>query len=270
MKRIFLFLSAVAVTVGLALGLSACQSKESPNTIKVGTIAGPETDLMKVAKEVMKKQYGINLKIVTFTDYTMPNVALNDGSIDANMFQHVPYLENQIKHRGFKLVPIGKVFVYPMGLYSDKINQLSDLKNGAKVGIPNDPSNESRALLLLQKAGLITLKPGVGTDATPMDIASNPKNLKFVELSAAQLPRSLSDVAVAAINTNYAVPAGLSPSKNALYTEGPDSPYANVVVVRAADKNNPKLKDLVAALHSPQVLAKAKQLFGDDAIPAWK
>ena len=266
MKKIIIAIIA-ALSV---LALSACHRKEPANTISVGTIAGPETTLMQVAKKVALKKYGLHVKIVPFSDYAMPNAALSDGSIDANMFQHIPFLESQIKQHDYKIVSIGKTFIYPMGIYSKKLNNLKDLQDGAKVAIPNDPSNEARALLLLQKAKLITLKKDAGFNATPMDIVKNPKHLQFVALQAAQLVRSLGDVAIAVINTNYAIPAGLSPSKNALYVEGADSPYANIVAVQAKNRDNKKAQELVAALHSKAVLAEAKKLFGDGAIPAWK
>jgi|SRR3989344_2414419 len=250
--------------------LSACHSKDSQNEIKVGVISGPEEQLMEVAKQVAKEKYHLNVTIVSFSDYTLPNVALNDGSLDANMFQHLPYLEAQIKAHNYQLVPIGKVFVYPMGLYSSTLSRLSDLPKGAKIAIPNDPSNEARALLLLQKADLIQLKKGADINATVMDIDANPQQFEIVALDAAQLPRALKDVSLSAINTNFAIPAGLSPTKDALLAEGPDSPYANIVVVRAANQNSPQLKNLVEALHSQAVLDKAHQLFGDSAIPAWQ
>ncbi|MCH9769537.1 MAG: MetQ/NlpA family ABC transporter substrate-binding protein [Gammaproteobacteria bacterium] len=264
-KIIFLALGLLAM-----LGLTACHQQEPANQIKVGTIAGPETTIMEVAKKVALKKYGLHIKIVAFSDYNVPNAALNDGSIDANMFQHMPFLKTQIKARGYKIVPIGKVFIYPMGVYSDTLKSLSAIKAGAKVAIPNDPSNEGRALLLLQKAGLIKLKPGAGFDATPLDIINNPKHLQFIELDAAELARAMNDVAIAVINTNFAIPAGLSPSKDALYAEDKHSPYANVVVVRIKDKNNKKALELVKALHSKAVLQTAKKIFGDGAIPAFK
>lgn len=170
----------------------------------------------------------------------------------------------------YQLTPIGTTFIYPVGIYSKKIKSLADLESGSRVAIPNDPSNEARALLLLQQAKLIELDPKMNKmSATPLDITANPYHLIFNELDVAQLPRSLDDVDLAVINTNYAVPAGLSPSRDALFHEGKDSPYANIVVVRTVDKNNPQLLKLVIALHSPEVLAKAKQLFGPDAIPVF-
>ena len=262
-------ISAVLLLGWSLLMLSGCQPAASgADTIKVGTISGPETWLMEVAKGVAAQCYGLKVDIVTFTDYNIPNVALNDGSIGANMFQHLPFLQAQIKARGYHLVSVGKTFLYPMGIYSKKLKSLSLLKSGSKVAIPNDPSNEARALLLLQKAKLITLKPNISVMATTLDIKTNPQHLKFIALDAAQLPRALSDVSLAVINTNYSIPAGLRPSQ-ALFAEKADSPYANIVVVRAADKNSLKARELVAALHSKAVLQAAQRIFGDGAIPAW-
>jgi len=256
------------VTLLAVFSLASCKQKQAPNTIKVGTIAGPETQLMQVAKKVALKRYGLHIKIIVFSDYNIPNAALNDGSIDANAFQHIPFLKSQIKDHGYKIVSIGKTFLYPMGLYSKKIKSLMDLKNNSQVAIPNDPSNEARALLLLQKANLIKLKPGATINATPINIADNPKNLSFIELDAAELPRALNDVAIAAVNTNFAAPAGLTPSE-ALFREGLDSQYTNIIAVRADNKNNPKLLELVKAYQSQPVINEAKKLFGSGAIPAW-
>ena len=266
LKTIFAFI----ITSTLLLSFAACsQQKENPNVVKVGTIAGPETQLMQVAKQVAAKKYGLDIEIVQFTDYNMPNEALANGSIDANMFQHLPYLTASIKANGYKLSPIAETFVYPMAIYSKKIKNISQVKDGDVVAIPNDPSNEARALLLLQKAKLITLKPGTNITATIADIATNPKHLSIKEIDAAQLPRVLPDVTIAAINTNYAAEAGLLPTKNGLVIEGADSPYANLIVVRTADVNDPRFVKLVNAFHSPEVLAEAKILFKGQAIPAW-
>jgi len=244
-------------------------SRESSNQIKIGTIAGPETELVEVAKHVAANKYDLDVSIVPFTDYVLPNQALADGSIDANMFQHLPYLETTIAAKGYKLTPIGKTFIFPMGLYSNKIAHLNELRANSIIAIPNDPSNEARALLLLEKAGLIKLKPGVTLKATINDIAENPKQLKIKELDAAQLPRVLRDVDMAAINTNYALMAGLVPSRNAIFLESKDSPYANIVVVRTADKDNPKYAKLMDALHSKEVVSRAETLFQGQAVPAW-
>lgn len=250
----------------LLISLVAC-NKPSPNTITVGTIAGPETDLVEVAKEVALKQYGLQVKIVEFNDYNLPNEALQDGSLDANVYQHLPYLQAAIKAHGYNLEPIGKTFIYPTGIYSSKIKSLTQLPDKAVIAIPNDPSNEARALLLLHKAGLITLKNT--HTATTADIATNPKQLNIKELDAAQLPRVLSDVDAAVINTTFAIPAGLSPSRDAIYIEDKDSPYANLIVIRPDNPKKPQLEEFVKALNSEEVKNKAKELFGDAAIPAW-
>jgi D-methionine transport system substrate-binding protein len=250
--------------------LTACGSHEAKNEFKVGTISGPDSQLMEIAKQVAKDKYGLNIKIIEFTDYVEPNTALNDGSIDANMFQHQPYLNKQIQDRHYKLVAVGKTFVFPMGIYSKKIKTLADVPQGALVAIPNDPSNEGRALLLLQKANLITLQDPSDLYATPANIKDNPKGLKFKELDAAQLARSLADVALAVINSNYAIPAGLSPAQDAIAREDSNSPYANIIVVRVEEANDPRIKQLVDAIQSPQVLKAADNIFKGQAIPAWQ
>jgi len=272
MQLIKSFLLIVLVAI-CTQALTGCQRQSAANQLRVGTIAGPGTELMQVAKQVAAKKYGLNIKIVQFTDYIMPNQALAGGEIDANVFQHLPYLKIAIKAKHYKIVSIGKTFITPMGIYSKKIHSLAQLKSGDSVAIPNDPSNEARALLLLQKARLIKLRKGAGITATTEAIVSNPLKLKFKTLNAAELPRVLSDVTIAAINTNYAMMAGLVPTKNSLFIESPHSPYANIIAVRADEVNNPKyktkLKQLVSALHSPEVLQAAKKLFKGQAIPAW-
>jgi D-methionine transport system substrate-binding protein len=266
MKLLKLFLT----TLTIFFLLSACQNQaQDSNTVKVGTISGPETELMQVAKAVAKQKYNLNVKIIEFTDYAMPNAALSDGSLDANAFQHKPYLDEEMKNKSYNLTIIGKTFVYPVAIYSDKVKKISDVKDNAIVAIPNDPSNEARALILLAKAGLITLKPGIDVTATPVDIEQNPKHLQFKELDAAQLPRVLPDVTLAVINTNYAIPAGLYPTKDALFVEDKTSPYMNLIVARADKANDPKLKELVESFQSPEVLAKAQELFKGQAIAGW-
>ncbi len=255
--------------VACAFFLVACESQDK-NTLKVGTISGPETELMQVAQDVAKEKFGLTVQIIEFSDYVEPNAALNDGSIDANMFQHQPYLDQQIKDRHYQLITVGKTFVYPMGIYSKKIKTIADVPKDGLVAIPNDPSNEGRALLLLQKAGLIQLKKAAGLYATPIDIQRNTKQLKFKELDAAQLARSLQDVDLAIINTNYAIPAGLSPTQDAIFHEDSDSPYANIIVVRQDEKEDPRIKQLVASFQSDKVLNAAKHIFNGQAIPAWQ
>ncbi len=252
------------------LFLTACGGDgDTSNDLRVGVMSGPEEELIQVARKVAIKSYGLDIKVISFTDYNMPNRALCDGSIDANIFQHQPFLQQQDEHLDCKLVAIARTFIFPMGLYSRQINKLSNLPQGVTVAIPNDPTNEARALLLLQNVGLVGLKLGIDVNATTQDVISNPKAIRFAELDAAQLPRSLADVSLAAINTNFALPAGLSPQKDALYAEDSSSVYANLIVVRAEDASNLKNANLVAAYHSPEVVAAAKKIFGDSAIPAW-
>lgn len=250
------------------VGVSACKP-ESAHTLKVGTIDGPETQVMEIAAQEAQKQYGLTVDIVVFSDYNTPNAALNDGSIDANAFQTQPFLDDQVKARGYQLAVAGKTFLYPVGIYSQKFKDITQLPDRATIAIPNDPSNEARGLLLLQKAKLITLKPGAGVEATQLDILSNPKHLKIVVLEAAQLPRALKDVDAAVINTTFAAAAGLSPVRDAIFHESTDSPYVNLIVVRAKDANDPRVKQLVDAFHSEAVKQEAKKIFGDAAIPAF-
>ncbi len=251
----------------LLLSLVACNNQPSPNTLVIGTIAGPETELVETAKEVAKNKYDLNIKIITFNDYNLPNEALQDGSLDANVYQHLPYLNAAVKAHGYTLEAIGRTFVYPMGIYSKKYAALNELPEKAIIALPNDPSNEMRALQLLEKAQLITLK---ATDNTGLkDIATNPHNLQFKEMDAAQLPRVLPDVDAAVINTTFALPAGLNPSHDALFTEDKNSPYANIIVILSNSPKKAQLDLFVKALNSEEVKEKAKTLFGDAAIPAW-
>lgn len=252
--------------ISLLISLTAC--KPSPKALTVGTIAGPETELVEAAKEVAQERYGLDLRIVEFNDYNLPNEALEDGSIDANVYQHLPYLKAAIQAHGYSLQAIGKTFIYPTGIYSQRIKSLADLPANATIAIPNDPSNEGRALLLLQKAGLISLKNQEVT-VSLADIEANPRNLRIKELDAAQLPRVLADVDAAVINTNYAISAGLNPEQDAIYSEDKDSPYANLIVARLNSPKQMQLEQLVKALNSNKVKNKAKDLFGAGAISAW-
>ena len=251
----------------LLLSLVACQQPSSPNTLTIGTIAGPETDVVKAAQTVAHDQYGLTIRLVEFSDYNLPNAALQDGSLDANVYQHLPYLEAAKKAHGYTIEPIGRTFLFPAGLYSSKIKTIKALPDHAQIAIPNDPSNEARALRLLAKAKLITLNE----NPTPsvQDIITNPKKIRIKTLDAAQLPRILPDVDAAVINTTFAIPAGLSPSRDALISESKDSPYANLVVIQTNTKKRAQLEHFVEALHSDEVQAKAKQLFGNAAIMAW-
>ena len=221
----------------------------------VGASPAPHAEILEAAREVLASK-GYDLEIVEYTDYVIPNNALDSGDLDANYFQHGPYLESFNEQNGTDLVSAGAIHYEPFGIYAGKTASLEELPDGATVLVPNDITNEARALLLLQDQGLLTLKEGAGLEATPMDIAENPKNLEFVELEAALLPRSLPDEDIAVINGNYAIEAGLKMS-DALATEDPDSlaatTYGNVVAVRAEDVESEKTKALMEALTSPEV-----------------
>ena len=260
----------LALVLPCVFGLSGCQTKEKKDVVTVGIIDGPDTAEWDAAKKVALKKYNLNIKLVMFSDYTLPNEALNNGEIDANAFQHVPYLDAQIKSRGYKnIVAVAKTFLYPMAMYSNKITKLSEIKAGDKIAVPNDPSNESRALLLLQKSGLITLKKGVGVNATVVDIVKrNPADLKIIELPGAQLPRSLSDVTAAIINNDFAQPAGLNPNK-AIVVESADSPYMNVIAVRKQNQNDKKIQEMIRSFQTPEVKSLTYRISDGNAVAGW-
>lgn len=252
-----------------ALLISGCGKSEQDNHIKVGAIAGTEAQVVEVAKKVAKEKFGLEVEIVSFSDYVTPNAALNDGSIDVNAFQHKPYLDAQIKDRGYKITAVGNTFVYPIAGYSSKIKSIDELKAGSQIAVPNDPTNLGRSLLLLQKQGLIKLKADVGLNGTVLDIVENPKQLKIVELEAAQLPRSLDDVDLAIINTTYASQINLLPTRDGLFVEDKDSPYVNLIAAREADKESQKVKQFVQAYQSEEVYKAAQELFHGGVVKGW-
>jgi len=266
MNKRFL-LRALGASV-LAFGVGVSAQAQDKTSIKVGVTAGPHAQVLEAVKKAAAKE-GLTIQIIEFSDYVQPNAALASGDLDANSYQHKPYLDQQIKDRGYKFAVVGQSINLPIGIYSKKIKHLEDLQSGARFGIPNDPTNGGRVLLLLQEKGLIKLKPGTGLGATPLDVAENPKKLRFVELDAAQLPRSLDDLDVAAVNTNFAMSAGLNPSRDAIALEGAKSPYINILVVREADKDQPWVAKFVQAYHSPEVRAFIEQQFKGAILPAW-
>ena len=238
---------ALALAAGLS-GAAVAQDKE----IKIGVTAGPHGQIMEQVKKIAEKD-GLKIKVIEFSDYVQPNAALQSGELDANSYQHKPYLDAQIKDRGYKFVVAADTVNFPIGIYSKKIKNLAELKSGARFGLPNDPTNGGRVLLLLQAQGLIKIKESAGLKATPLDVIENPKKLKFVELDAAQLARSLDDLDAAAINTNFAISAGLSPKTDSIALESAKNPYVNILVVREADKNQPWVGKLVKAYHSEEI-----------------
>ena len=260
-KRILGGLAALLLTAGLATAASA-------ETIRVGVSAGPHAEILEQVKKVAA-QDGLDIKIIEFTDYVVPNTALASGDIEANSFQHLPYLDNQVKDRGFKLVSVGQTVVFPMGFYSKKVKSFDELPEGATVAIQNDPTNGGRSLLLLQAKGVIKLRDGVGLKPTLLDIAENPKKLRLIELDAAQLPRSLDAVTAAAVNTNYAVEAGLDPVNDAIARETAESPYTNIIAVREQDKDKPWVAALLKAYHTQPVKEFIQTRFKGAVVTSW-
>jgi D-methionine transport system substrate-binding protein len=261
------------ITAGTLL-LGACgntSKKENPNHIKVGITSGPEREIAEAAKKVAKEQFNLNVELITFNDYVVPNEALNNGDIDVNAFQHVPYLEEQSRERGYKLAVVGNTFVYPIVAYSKKIKRIAELKNGSTIVIPNDPTNGGRSLLLLQKNGLLKLKDNVGLLPKVTDIVDNPKQLKILEIEAPQLSRVLDDkeVTIAIINNNFAAQAGLSASQFGILKEDKASPYVNVIVARADNKDLEKVKNFVKAYQSEAVVQTAESIFKGGAVKGW-
>jgi len=253
MKKILIsLLIAGALVFAFNQNVEALGNQENRgSTLSVGATPVPHAELLNFVKEDLAVQ-GITLRVVEFTDYVQPNMAVLSGDLDANFFQHIPYLETNAEWAA-KLTSAFGVHVEPFGLYSTKYRNISDLPNGASIAIPNDPSNGGRALLLLQSKGLITLRSGVGLTATPRDITGNPKNFRFQELEAAQLPRSLQDVDAATINGNYALEAGFNPVRDSLIIEGADSPYVNIIAVQKGKENDARIIALKQALQSQRV-----------------
>lgn len=258
MKRwILSALAGLALAVGPALVPHAAAHEK----VKVGISAGDAEIIWEEVKKIAARD-GLDVEVVVFSDYLLPNAALDAGDIDANAFQHKPFLDNQIKTKGYRITPVGDTIIAPIGLYSRKVKSVDELKDGAIVGIPNDPSNGGRSLLLLQATGLIKLKDGVGLLPTVLDITENGKNLKIREIDAAQLPRSLDDTDASTINTNYAVQAGLTPGKDSIAIESDkNNPYANFIAVRTDDKDKPVFRKLVAAYQNDTIRQLIKDKF---------
>lgn len=272
MKKLFSILVGV-LTLGLLV--SGCSqnaatpaSQGNKTVLKVGATAVPHAEILNVVKPILAKE-GIDLQIIEMTDYVTPNIAVAEKELDANFFQHIPYLTKFSTERNLALTYTAAVHIEPMGIYSKKVKNLSELAAGAKVAIPNDPTNGGRALALLEKASLIKLKDGVGVNATINDIVTNSKNIQISELEAPQLPRVLEDVTIAVINTNYALEAKLVPTKDALFIEQKDSPYVNILTIRKGDENRPEIQKLTKALTSDEVKKFINEKYQGAVVPAF-
>ncbi|EAL0281035.1 MetQ/NlpA family ABC transporter substrate-binding protein [Campylobacter upsaliensis] len=250
----------LASLVGFTLNLNGAEK------IVVAATPVPHAEILNQAKEDLEKE-GYTLEVKEFTDYVLPNLATDNGEVDANFFQHTPYLEEFNKSKGTKLVKVANIHIEPMAVYSKKYKNFNELKDGAKIAVPNDPTNESRALDIIAKTGLVSFNDKALK--TPIDITQNPKNIKFIELKAAQLPRALSDVDVAVINSNYALLANLNPVKDSIFIEDKDSPYANILVVKEGKEQDPKIKALTKALQSEKIKKFIEEKYNGAVIPAF-
>ncbi|NJP48936.1 ABC transporter substrate-binding protein [Streptomyces sp. SBST2-5] len=272
--------TAVLAAGALTLGLSACGSEKSTGTgaadtgapLTVAATPTPQGEILTYVKENLAEKAGLDLEVKEFTDYVTPNTAVQQGEVDANYFQHQPYLDDFNKKNGTEIVavPGATVHLEPLGVYAKGVKKLADLSKGATVALPNDTTNEARALKLLEANGVLELKKGAGYDATPKDIAANPRNLTFKELEAAQLPRSLGDVDAAVINGNYALEAGLSPAEDAIAAESPEgNPYGNFLAVKKGDENDPRVKKLAKLLTSPEVKKFIEKKYAGSVVAAF-
>jgi len=258
MKKLIIAAALAAFAAGSALA----------EDIKIGVTPGPHAQIMEKVKEIAATK-GLNIQILEFSDYVVPNQALADGELNANSFQHQPYLDNQVRDRKFDLVSVAQTVNFPMGVYSKKVKSLAELKQGATVAIPNDPTNGGRALLILADQGLIKVNAAKGLKIGPADVTENPKKIEFAELDAAQLPRSLDDVDASVINTNYALEAGLNPKTDPIAREGEKAPYINVIAVKSKDKDAAWVKTLIEAYHSAPVKDFVNTQFKGAVIAAW-
>jgi D-methionine transport system substrate-binding protein len=260
----FVLSAMLALTPMLAPGGASAD----PKALRVGIMSAEDEDVWAVVAE-QAKQKGLDVKLVVFNDYTQPNEALENGDLDANAFQHKPYLDNQIKTRGYHIVPVGFTAVWPIGLYSRKHHTVADLPAGAVIGVPNDPSNEGRALRVLESQGLIKLKPEAGILATSQDITDNPRKLVVKELDAGIVGRSIDDLDAAVVNTDWALKVGLTPNDR-IATEAVDNnPYRNFIAVKAGHENDPWVKTLVQSYENDTVRATLAKVYKGTALPAW-
>ena len=269
--------AALCVAAGIAFSLAGCGGKDeaaapkaaaAAKTLTIGVSPVPGGDIMNFLKPKFTEKGG-ELKVVEFSDYIQPNMALADKSLDANFFQHKPYLDDFMKQHNLKLESLVPVFIAPIAVYSKTLKDPKAIPDGASVSIPNDPTNGGRALKVLESAGLIKVRPEAGVLATKNDITDNPKKLDFVEVEAAQLPRALDDVALAVINSNFALSANLNPVKDAIAIEAKDSPYANIVAIRAGDENRPELQKLKAVLATPELKKFLEDKYQGAVVPAF-
>ncbi|RFU67322.1 MetQ/NlpA family ABC transporter substrate-binding protein [Peribacillus saganii] len=278
MKKFVLILSLILL-IGV---LTACGNKEeasstgeknenqlSEEKLMIGVTAGPHEQVVEKVKEVAAKD-GLEIELKVFNDYVMPNTALEEGELDMNSYQHKPFMDQFNKDKSTHLAAVGKTILNPMAIYSNEYKSLEDIPKGAKVGLPNDPTNGTRSLYLFEEAGLIKIKEDKRETATILDLAENPKEIEFIELEAAQIPKQLTELDAAAINTNFAIDAGLSPKQDGIFLEPIESPYVNWLVVREENKNDPAVKKVLKAFHTDEVKAFIEEEFKGSILPGWE
>ena len=249
---------------------TAAASQAAAQTIKVGVMSGPEHQVAEIAAKVAKDKYNLDVQFVEFNDYALPNTAVSKGDLDINAMQHKPYLDSDTQANNLtNLVIVGNTFVYPLAGYSKTIKKVDELKDGAKVAVPNDPSNQGRALILLEKQGLIKLKDNQNLKATPLDIVENPKHLEITPVDTAVAARALDDVALAVVNNTYAGQVGLNASEHGVFVEDKDSPYVNIIVARTDNKDSDAVKNFVKAYQTEEVYQEAVKHFKDGVVKGW-
>lgn len=256
------------LAVGVTLASLLVALPATAQSIRVGVTPGPHAQILEAVRDLAAPK-GLDIEILEFSDYVVPNEALNSGDLDANSFQHKPYLENQISDRGYDIVDVGFTVNFPIGIYSERHESFDDIPDGGTIAIPNDPTNGGRVLLLLQDNGYLTLREGVGTTPSFADIVENPRNLRILEIDAAQTPRSLPDVDAAGINTNYAEQAGLDPVNDPILRESPQGPYVNLIAVRTENQDEPWVQLLVETYQSEEIRAFIDETFNGAVLASW-
>lgn len=267
MKKLGLLLLSLVLLI-VAVGCGETPASSQASSLKIGVTGGPHQEVATKVKELAAAE-GLEIELVVFNEYIQPNIQLFDKQLDANIFQHEPYLIKFNADRGMNLVTVAPTVNFPMGIYSNQVKAPTELKNGDQVAVPNDATNQARALILLQTAGVIKLKDGVGTAATVRDIVDNPKEIKIVELEAPMLIRALPDVAAAVINTNFIIEAGMNPLKDSIFLEDKNSPWVNFIVTRPELKEDPRIDKLVEVYHSAEVRKFIEDTFGGSVVPAF-
>lgn len=272
------FKKVLGVALVSALALTGCKEEKKAATsatqatskIKVGVMSGPEHNVAEKAAQVAKEKYGLDVEFVLFNDYALPNTAVSKGDLDVNVFQHKPYLDKDSETKGLKnLVIVGNTFVYPLAGYSKKIKKVSELADGAVIAVPNDPSNLARALILLEKQGLIKLKDHTNLFSTTLDIIENPKKLNIKEVDTSVAAKALDDVDLAVVNNTYAGQVGLNSTEHGVFVEDKDSPYVNIIVAREDNKDSENVKNLIKAWQTEEVYQEARTHYKDGVVKGW-